>query len=71
MEKRKNGIYVDRYIVEGNDFQGREINFHIYNEQANTFAKAIKFWEENWGRNHKAILIRHSKPLSNLHCYAA
>lgn len=71
MEKRKNGIYVDRYIVEGEDLKGRKVYFPIYSEQANTFSKAIKFWKKHFSQDHIAVLIRHSEPISEDICYAA
>lgn len=65
MTKRKNGIYSQWYEVFGIDEKGDECWYLIFQEQANTYAKAVKYWNEKWGKNNKAIYLRNAEPYNN------
>lgn len=72
MEKRKGGIYAQWYTVLGINPQGRRVNYLIYPQQAKTYAQAVRFFNEAWGKNgHTGLVLRNSEPYSNDYCLAA
>jgi hypothetical protein len=63
MEKRKGGFYAQWYNIAGIDPQGQRCNYLIYANQANTYAKAVRFFNETWGsRGHIGITLRNAEP---------
>lgn len=62
MEKRKPGIYAQWYTIIGLNRYGQKCYFLIYSSQANTYAKAVKFWNEMWGDSCTAFTLRNSEP---------
>jgi hypothetical protein len=66
--KRKKGLYCSQFIIDGLNEHGKPCSFIITTSQANTFKKAIEYWENNWGNRCKAFTIRNSEPI-NLQAY--
>lgn len=66
MTKRVEGFYAQWYEVHGRDTYGRYIIYAIYSYQANTYAKAVKFWKDTWGhKKHFDLVLKNAKPFGN------
>jgi hypothetical protein len=62
MKKRKGGIYAHWYELLYRDTQGRIVRFLIWSHQANTYAKAVRFFYASRVKNCTTILLRNSEP---------
>lgn len=72
MEKRKGGIYAQWYNIVGINLQGQRCNYLIYANQANTYAKAVRFFNKTWGsKGHIGIELSNAEPLNDSLCLAA
>lgn len=63
MSKREAGFYAQWYEVLG-ERNGRPCTFLIYKHQADTYAKAARYWKERWGDRCKAHILRNAKPMT-------
>lgn len=64
MTKRKGGFYTHAFEVLGTDSLGRETTF-IIPHTCKTYAQAVLYWKNIWGKTCKAELLRNSRPLDN------
>jgi len=72
MEKRKGGIYAQWYNIVGITPEGKSCNYIIYANQANTYAKAVRFFNKTWGsRGHIGIELTNAEPFDGRFCLAA
>jgi hypothetical protein len=72
MEKRKGGIYAQWYNIVGINLQGQRCNYLIYANQANTYAKAVRFFNKVWGsKGHIGIELTNAEPFNERFCLAA
>ena len=72
MEKRKGGIYAQWYNIVGITPEGKRCNYIIYSNQANTYAKAVSFFNKTWGnRGHIGIELTNAEPFDGRFCLAA
>ena len=66
MEKRKGGIYAQWYNIVGINPEGQRCNYLIYSRQANTYAKAVRFFNKVWGsKGHIGIELCNAEPLDD------
>ena len=70
MQKHEPGIYGQWYVVESLDKNGCLCYCLIFPDQAKTYAQAVRFWREKWGKDHTAIELRNAKPFSKEMCLA-
>lgn len=67
MEKRKPGIYAQWYNILGRNLRGQLCHYLIYPNQAKTYAQAVRFFNETWGKNgHIAYELRNSEPFEDI-----
>ena len=71
MQKRKAGIYIQWFIIEGLS-GGKRTTYSIYANQAKNYAQAVRFWNKTWGgRNgNKAFILRNAEPYDQSLCLA-
>ena len=66
MEKRKGGIYAQWYEILTKCPNGRLARCLIYQHQANTYAKAVKYFNDHWlTKGYVGIELRNAAPYSN------
>lgn len=68
--ERKRGIYAQWFDIVGFNERGESCTFLIYHHQADTYKKAIKHWNNFYGKTCKALFIKNSEPYNNSHALA-
>lgn len=70
MEKRKGGIYAQWYEIVAISPIGRKVNVLIYSHQANSYPKAVRYYNEHIKpKGYKGLYLVNAQPFTTpLYC---